>query len=184
MGIKRKFFDWNHIDQKLSESEIKELKLIIKFTCYKWKYKKLSRVKLSLNMVSLALVSTGTIAGSITLNPIILSVISTPSILIQGYMVKSNLDTKVNMCKFAFQNYHQVLIKLRSFLRGLEYMYNDTTFINYLQQLDEMITDLCPTIKNTIKYLPQNNLINLINSQFNNFIPIFIIIKKSFDFSI
>ena len=95
-------------------------------------------------MVSLALVSTGTIAGSITLNPIILSVISTPGILIQGYMVKSNLNTKVNMCKFAFQNYHKVLIKLRSFLRGLEY--NDISFINYLQQLDEMITDLCPTI--------------------------------------
>ena len=95
-------------------------------------------------MVSLGLVSSGTIAGSITLNPIILSSISAPGIIIQGYMTKSNLNSKVNMCKFAFKNYEKVLIKLKSFLRGLEY--NDVSFMNYLQQLDEMITDLCPTI--------------------------------------
>ena len=30
MSIKRKIFDWSHIDQKLSESEIKELKQLYK----------------------------------------------------------------------------------------------------------------------------------------------------------
>ena len=75
---KKKIFNWNHIDQKLNETEITELKNLYKtyhkkYTCYKWKYKKLNRIKLTLNMVSLGLITSGTIAGSVTVNPIILS---------------------------------------------------------------------------------------------------------------
>ena len=56
------------------------------YTCYKWKYEKLKKVNLSLNMVSQGL----TVSGGITLNPIILGCISSPGILIQGYLSKSN----------------------------------------------------------------------------------------------
>ena len=45
-------------------------------------------------MASLGLTVSGTIAGGITLNPVILGCISGPGILIQGYLTKSNIKTK------------------------------------------------------------------------------------------
>ena len=84
---KKDIFVFNHIDQKLSEAEITELKKLYKayhkkYTCYKWKYKKLNRIKLTLNMVSLTLVTTGTTLGGVTLNPIILGCITGLGVLI------------------------------------------------------------------------------------------------------
>ena len=149
-SIKRKdIFNFNHISLTLDKNELNQLKNLYKtyhkkYICYKWKYKKLNRIKITLNMVSLGLVTTGSIVGGVTLNPIILGCITAPGVLIQGYMTKSNLNNKVNMCKFAFQNYEKVLIQLRSFFRGIEF--NDIIFISDLQVLDGIISDLCPTI--------------------------------------
>ena len=53
-------------------------------------------------MVSLGLTVSGTIAGGITLNPIILGCISGSYILIQGYLSKSNTKTKTDICRFAY----------------------------------------------------------------------------------
>ena len=91
---RRKSIVYNHISKNLSEDEVTKLKQWYLYyhklyTCYKWKYKKLKKTKLSLNMVSLGLTVSGTIAGGITLNPIILGCISGPGILIQGYLSKS-----------------------------------------------------------------------------------------------
>ena len=86
--MKRKSIVYNtHISKDLSADEINKLtkwyshyhKLQI---CYKWKYKRLKKMNLYLNMASLGLTVSGTIAGGITLNPVILGCISGPGILI------------------------------------------------------------------------------------------------------
>ena len=111
-NMPRRNIVYNHISKNLSEDEVTKLKqwylyYYKLYTCYKWKYMKLMRTKLSLNMVSLGLTVSGTIAGGITLNPIILGCISGPGILIQGYLSKSNINTKADMCRFAYTSFQQ-----------------------------------------------------------------------------
>ena len=101
---RKKSIVYNHISKDLSDDEVNKLKQWYSYyhklyTCFKWKYKKLNKVNLSLNMVSLGLTVSGTIAGGVTLNPIILGCISGPGILIQGYLSKSNIKTKIEMCR-------------------------------------------------------------------------------------
>ena len=90
-------------------------------TCYKWKYKKFKRARLSLNMASALLVVSGGIAGGATANPIVLGSISGPGILIQGYIKNSVINNKLVMCRFAYTTYKKVLTQIRSYLRGLSY---------------------------------------------------------------
>ena len=121
-----KTVDYNHISKNLSEDEVNKLKNWYLFyhklyTCYKWKYKKLKKLNLSLNMSSIGLILTGTIVGGITLNPIVLGCISSPGILIQGYLCNSNIKTKTEMCRFAYTSYQKILTQLKSYLRGMTY---------------------------------------------------------------
>ena len=112
--------------------------------CYKWKYKKLRRLKLSLELSSIALTTSGAIIGSVTLNPIILGSLTASGIMIQAYLTKSDLNTRVDRCKFAFTSYERVLIQLKSFLRGLPF--NESNFLSDLKVLDDIIIDQSPSI--------------------------------------
>jgi len=114
------------------------------YTCYKWKHKKLKRIRLSLNMTSISLLVIGGIAGGVTVNPIILGCISGPGVLIQGYMTKNGLNNKVETCRFAYTSYKKILTQLRSYLRGLPY--DDATFLSDVKVLDDIVTDLCPPV--------------------------------------
>ena len=120
----RSTINFNHISKKLSESRVSELKNLYNNyhrlqTCYKWKYKKLRRLYLSLQMFSIGLTVTGSIVGSITLNPIIIGCLTGSGILVQGYITKSNISDNVNKCKFAYTNYEKVCVQIKCFLRGL-----------------------------------------------------------------
>ena len=100
---RRSEIDFNHISKDLSVEDVEELKeLYLSYhkgrTCYKWKYKRLKRLKLLLNMISLSLTSIGVIVGGITINPIILGCISGPGIILQGYIAKNGLDGRVSKC--------------------------------------------------------------------------------------
>lgn len=139
--------DFNHISHHLSYEETEKLKKWYKYyhklyTCYKWKYIRLKRIRLSLNMCSLSLVIIGSIAGGVTANPIILGCISGPGVLIQTYINKSNINSKVEKCKFAYISYKKVLSQLRSYLRGLPY--DEVTFLTDVKTIDDIVTDLCP----------------------------------------
>ena len=77
------------INKNLSDKNVEKLKRWYSYchkleACYKWKYKKLKKVKLSLNMVSIGLTVSGSIVRGITMNPIILGCISGQGILIQA----------------------------------------------------------------------------------------------------
>ena len=122
----KNIFNWNHISSDLTEDQILELKELYKcyhrlFKCYEWKYKRLKRLKLSLEMSSIGMTITGSVVGAITLNPIVMACVAGPGIMIQGYLTKSNLINNVERCKFAYNSYKKILIQLKSFLRGLPY---------------------------------------------------------------
>ena len=79
---------------------------------YKWKYKRLKRLVLFVNMSSIGLTSIGAIVGGVTMNPIILGVLTGTGVMIKGYMSNSNVTNKVERCKFAYTSYEKVLTQI------------------------------------------------------------------------
>ena len=145
----KKIIGFNHISERLMNDEVIKLKTLYKSyhrlqTCYKWKYKKLKRLKLSLELSSLSLTTVGSIAGSITLNPIILGCLAGSGIMIQAYLTKSDLNKKVDRCRFAYTSYEKVLVQIKSCLRGLPY--DENMFLSDIKILDDIVIDQCPSI--------------------------------------
>ena len=145
----QKVIGFNHISDNLREDEVNKLQTLYRSyhrlqMCYKWKYKKLRRLKLSLELSSIGLTTVGAIVGSITLNPIILGSLTGSGIMIQAYLTKSDLNKRVDRCRFAFTSYEKILVQLRSFLRGLPY--NESNFLTDLKILDDIIIDNCPPV--------------------------------------
>ena len=144
-----KIIGFNHISNSLSYDEVNKLKTIYRSyhrlqMVYKWKYKRLRRLKLSLELSSISLTTVGAILGSITLNPIILGSLTGCGIMIQAYLTKSDLNRRVDRCRFAFTSYERVLIQFKSFLRGLPY--NESNFLTDLKVLDDIVIDQCPSV--------------------------------------
>ena len=145
-----KIIGFNHISDSLSYDEVNKLQALYRSyhrlqMCYKWKYKKLRRLKLFLELSSIGLTTVGAIVGGITLNPIILGSLTGSGIMIQAYLTKSDLNKRVDRCKFAFTSYERVLVQLKSFLRGL--LYDESNFLSDLKVTDDIIIDQCPSIE-------------------------------------
>ena len=153
----QKIINFNHISDQLNEDEISKLKALYKFyhrqyKCYQWKYKKLRRLKLSLDLSSIGLTTIGAIVGGITLNPIVLGVLSGSGIMVQAYLTKSNLNKRVDRCRFAYTSYEKILVQLKSFLRGLPY--DENIFLSDIKIIDDIVIDQCPSID---KYFDKYN---------------------------
>jgi len=122
----KNIFNWNHISEKLTEDQISELKALYKFYhkkywLFKMTYKYFKKAELTCNIVSALLVVSGTVAGGVTLNPVVLGTISGSGLLLKTYSEAKNFKRKIEMCKFAYTSYEKVLTDLRSFMRGMEY---------------------------------------------------------------
>ena len=80
-------FEFNHIDKKLSESDIETLKDFYrhfhkKFWCFKKSYKRYKRLDETITISGAGLAVIGTITGGVTLNPIILGIINGAGVLV------------------------------------------------------------------------------------------------------
>ena len=145
----KNIFNWNHISNELTNDQISELKALYKnyhhlFKCYELKYKKLKRLKLSLEMTSIGLTIVGSVVGGVTLNPIVIACVAGPGVLIQGYLTKSDLVNRVDRCRFANKTYEKILVQLKSFLGGLPY--DISLFLSEIKLLDDIVIDSCPTV--------------------------------------
>ena len=145
----QKYMNFNHISSRLNEDEISKLKALYRcyhqlHICYQRKYKTLRRLKLSLELSSIGLTTIGSIAGAITLNPIILGSLAGSGIMIQTYLTKSDLNRRVDRCRFAYTAYEKVLIQLKSFFRGLPY--DENMFLSDIKIMDDIVIDQCPSI--------------------------------------
>ena len=140
-------FEFNHIDNSLSESEIKTLKDFYKhyhkkYWCYKKSFKRFKLLDETLSLTGAGLVIIGTIAGGITLNPIIMGVINGSGVLVTSISKLKNYKKKTEMSQIAFTTYQKVLVELRSALRGDAF--NKQEFIDRMKLIDDMIIDQTP----------------------------------------
>ena len=108
------------------------------------------------NLLSLALASVGVITSRITLNPIVLGVLTTAGILIKSYMEAKSYKGKMDLTKLGITTYEKVLINFRSALRGDEF--DHKKIISEIKMLDSEIVELTLTPlskieKNIIKLL-------------------------------
>ena len=71
---------------------------------------------LSCKITSTGLILIGTIAGSITLNPIVLRSISAAGLLLGTYAETKNYNRKIELYRFAYTTYAKILTDLRSYL--------------------------------------------------------------------
>ena len=145
---KKNIFKWNHISENLTSDEITKLQNLYKhyhrlFQCYHWKYKKLRRLKLSLQLSSISLTVVGTITGSITLNPVVAGTVVGAGVIIQGYLAKINLLQRIGKCRLAYTSYEKIMVQLRHFLRGIPY--DENIFLSDIKIIDDMIIDQCPS---------------------------------------
>ena len=142
--MKKDIFEFNHIDNLLSEDEIKTLKEFYeyyhkKFWCFKKTYKHFKILNESINISGILLMIIGTISGGLTMNPIIFGVVNSAGILLTNFGKMKNYKKKIEMTKIALTTYEKVLIELRSAMRGDDF--NKDLFIDKMKVIDEMIID-------------------------------------------
>ena len=140
-------FEFNHIDPSLSESDVKTLEDFYshyhkKYWCFKRSYKSYKFLDDVFTISGICLVSKGTIAGGITLNPVVLGVVNGAGVVVASLAKKKNYKKKIEMSQIAFTTYEKLLVELRSALRGDEF--NEQEFIDRMKLIDQMIIDQTP----------------------------------------
>lgn len=145
---KSDIFEFNHIDSSLTDEQKNTIKELYKhyhkkYWCYKkacQSYGKMSNIYF---ISSSVLIAAGTIAGGLTLNPIILGVINGAGIVVAGIAKKRDFKKSIDSTKMAYTTYEKVLVELRSALRGDEW--DKDEFINRIKIIDELVIDQTPS---------------------------------------
>ena len=140
--------DFNHISKKLTEEQFSKLKDFYfayhkLYWCYKKMFKKHKQLDLLLKLSSVILTTSGAIVGSLTLNPIILGVVSGSGVILQTITTQKNFSKKTEACRYAYQSYKKILNKLRLSLRS---GVNDDFLERELSMIDDQVADICPPI--------------------------------------
>ena len=160
----KSIFSWNHISDKLTEEEIKELKSYYQTYHQKcWVYKQAFKRYKSLNFIGNSisiLTASGGIASAVATGGISLIAISTVSLLIKGYMEHQSLNLKIQNCQYAFQNYNHLLIIIKDAMRSGNF--NEEALINSMNNVDNYVTDNSPIVDKFIKKY-KKNINSLIN---------------------
>ena len=107
--MKQSIFDFNHIDPHIQEEELEEIKNLFRFYhkrfwCLKRAHSRFKKMNLLMNCTSSGLIAIGAIAGGVTMNPIILGVISGVGLIIKTAMEMKNLKSKIEMGKICLYN--------------------------------------------------------------------------------
>ena len=146
--MKQDIFEFNHIDNLLSEDEKKKtIKEFYKyyqktFWCFKKTFKHFKILDEPINISGILLTIIRTISDGLTMNPVILGVINGIGILLTNFGKMKNYKKKIEMTKIAFTTYEKVLVELRSALRGDEF--DKDQFIDKMRVVDAMIIDQIP----------------------------------------
>ena len=102
------------------------------------------RGNLSLSLLSAGSIISGAAAGGVTLNPIILGVLTTIGVIVKVLSNFKKYDKKVESTRYAATTYKKVLDELRMYLRGGKEMYNHEDFVKSMKIIDDTIVDNCP----------------------------------------
>ena len=126
-------FEFNHIDGTHYHK---------KYWCFKRSYRNYKFLDNVFSFSGIFLMSIGTIAGGIALNPVVLGVVNGAGVIVTGIGKKKNYKRKIEMSRIAFTTYEKVLVELRAALRGDEW--DKEEFVNRMKLIDEMIIDQTP----------------------------------------
>ena len=145
-------FDLNHISKDLSEKIEKTLKEFYKFYykkwwCYNKAFKRYKRKSLSLTILSAGSIISGAAAGGISLNLIILEVLTSVGVISKVLSNFKKYDKKVESTRYASTTYKKFLDELRMYLRGGKLMYNHEDFVKSMKIIDDVIVDNCPEVE-------------------------------------
>ena len=165
--MKKDIFEFNHIDNNLSEDEIKTIKKFYeyyhkKFWCFKKTYKHFKILDESIIISGIILMIAGTISGGLTMNPIILGVINGAGIVLTNMGRMKSYKKKIEMTKIAFTTYEKVLVQLRSALRGDDF--DKDLFIDKMKVINEMIIDQTPLADKFTKRYDRKFMIENLNN--------------------
>ena len=106
-----------------------------KYWCFKKSYKRYKLLDETVLLSGISLVAMGTIAGGITLNPVILGIVNGAGVVVAGIGKKKNYKRKIELSRIAFTTYDKVLVELRAALRGDSF--NKQDFIERMKLIDE-----------------------------------------------
>ena len=163
-------FNFNHIDKNKTKEEIQEIKELYKYYhyrdwCYQKAYTHYKKVNLASNIVSAGLVIIGSVAGSITANPIIIGTVTGAYVLLKTFCETKNYKRKIEMSKYVYTTYQKILADLKTSLRGAPF--NKQDFLKEVNILNDTIIDFCPLVTKFEKQYGKNSslppLLTLIN---------------------
>ena len=98
-----------------------------------------------LTILSRVMTTVGVIVGEITMNPIVLGIISGIGVVIQGLLKLKNYEKKIEACRLAQGRYQHVLNQIESFFRGESY--DPVVFTHKLHWVDDLIADFCLSVE-------------------------------------
>lgn len=105
---------------------------------FKKNYKIFNAVNIAAN-IFLSIITSAAIVSAITISPVI-SILSVTSIVSMGVQKGMKIDQKIERSQLIYNMYNEILIKLRSYIRGSKYNKND--LLNEINQLELFINDL------------------------------------------
>jgi len=132
-------FEFNHIDQTLSEEKVKILKDLYAYYHKKhYGYEKLHRgfrkKNFVCNLSAGKLIISAAVAGGITLNPAVMATLTGVGLTLKA----------IASLKFCRIEYKKILDEIRFYLRGEAF--DEKVFLDSLKMKDNIITDYCMEI--------------------------------------
>ena len=129
----RDIFEFNHIDQTLSEEKVKE-KL----------HRGFRRKNFVCNLSAGKFIISAAVAGGITLNPVVMATLTGVGLILKAVASLKKYDKKMERANFARIEYQKILVEIRFYLRGE--VFDEKAFLDSLKMKDNFVTDHCMEI--------------------------------------
>lgn len=124
----------------------------LKTYTFKKAFQKMRAGKISLHVFSLVFSTIGVIFGGITLNPLILGLLTGGGIVFNASTYAVNIDQKTEALKVAYQTYRKCCDKIAHHMRtGFSPNFTKNNLIDHLDQMDDFVTSNAPIPKTNRK---------------------------------
>ena len=118
-------------------------------TCHYMDYKHYIKWNTIISTSAIISTTAGVVAGGITLNPVVLGVISGTGLLLSGIKELLKYNKKSEKAYFAYCEFKKVLCTLRSGRRTG--VFNKNIFLETEKRLEDFIIDFAVPIRNSLK---------------------------------
>ena len=146
-------YDFNHIDQTLSEEKVKKMKDLYayyhkKHYGYEKLYRGFRRKNFVCNLSAGKLIISAAVAGGITLNPVVMATLTGVGLLLKTVASLKKYDKKTEQTNFARIEYQKILDEIRFYLSCEAF--DEKVFLDRLKMIDNFVTDHCMEIAPSI----------------------------------